>query len=153
MLRTTPAILLMTVLLLPAMAAAGASQPETATISLVVETQASATAGLPAGDLHEAPGHAACQVLVPVGSDGGVVLDQATADGCISGWDHTTFAGERFVSSIDGLGAPGLTCLLFTVGVCDFWEHSVNDRTAAFGIDGYTAEDGDAIGWLYRNTF
>lgn len=127
-----------------------------ATVSLTVETHATDRAGLaPADAPAPVPGTASCTVEVSDGADGGEILDQATEDGCIAGWDYDEFDGEgRFVTAIDRWQAPGYTCLALIAGVpaCDWWEHHVNGEPASFGIDGYSAEDGDDVRWLYRNT-
>lgn len=126
---------------------------DTATVHLTVETHAAVRAGLTPEDVPpSAPGTASCDVEVPTGADGGDVLDAAVAKDCIAGWDHQAYDGARFVVSIDRLRAPGLTCLAFAAGICDWWEFSVNGETASFGIDDYSAEDGDVNRWLYRNT-
>jgi hypothetical protein len=134
---------------LPAPAAA----TDTATVHLTVETHASVRAGLTPTDVPEAtPGTGECSVQVPSGADGGAVLDAAVDKGCIAGWDYQEFDGARFVTSIDRLRAPGLTCLAFAAGVCDWWQFHVNGEPAGYGIDGYEASDGDENRWLYRNT-
>lgn len=124
-----------------------------ATVHLVVETHPTARADVEPGQAPgPAPGTAECDVTVPAGADGGAVLDRAVETGCIASWDFTTFSGQRFVTSIDRWRAPGLTCLAFEVGVCDWWQYHVNGETAGFGVDGYSAEDGDTNRWVYRNT-
>lgn len=149
---TATTLLLAAAVLAPALSAS-AEDPEIADVHLVVETHAAVRAGLTPSDVpQETPGTGECDVQVPVEADGAAVLDAAVEKDCIVEWDHEEFDGARFVTSIDRLRAPGLTCLAFAVGICDWWEFSVNGQTAGYGIDGYTAEDGDQIDWLYRNT-
>lgn len=154
-LRTlSPIILLVALASAPLSGTAIAQTTETVTVHLEVETHVTERAGEDPGTLPgSTPGTAVCDVEVADGADGGNVLDAAVANGCIASWDHTEFDGDRFVTEIDRLEAPGLTCLAFAVGVCDFWEYHVNGTVAGFGIDGYSAEDGDTNRWLYRNTF
>lgn len=132
--------------------AIGAESSETVTVTLVVETHVTQAAGLPPGDLAPLPGTASCQVSLPAGADGLTLLDQATADGCITGWEGQQSAFGTFVTAIDDLQAPGASCLAYTAGVCDWWEHSVNGQTVSYPPEGYTAADGDQVSWLYRNT-
>lgn len=144
-------ILLVAGLVLPA--AAHAHPTDTVTVSLTVETHVTDRAGLAPADLPDpVPGTASCDVEVPHGADGTVLLDEATQDDCISGWEGQDTSQGTFVTAIDGWQAPGLTCLAFGAGVCDWWEHNVNGESAGYGADGYTAEDGDHVRWLYRNT-
>lgn len=146
-------LLLAVALVAPALPGSATETDGTATVHLVVETHATVRADLGPSEVPDAtPGTGECHVDVPEGADGGAVLDAAVADGCIEGWDYDEFGGDRFVTSIDHLRAPGLSCLAFSVGVCDWWELSVNGQTASFGIDDYSAEDGDENRWLYRNT-
>lgn len=128
-----------------------------ASVSLTVETHATDRADLEPDEAPDpVPGTASCTVEVPDGADGGAVLDQATEDGCIAGWDYSEFEGEgRFVTAIDRWRAPGYTCLALMAGLpaCDWWENHVNGEIVGYGIDDYAAEDGDDVRWLYRNTF
>lgn len=132
---------------------ATATTSDTAEVHLVVETHLTARAGYDAGQAPDAvPGTGECTVEVAEGADGGDVLDAAVDEGCIAGWDYDEFGGDRFVTSIDRLRAPGLSCLAYSAGLCDWWEYHVNGETASYGIDEYSAEDGDTNRWLYRNT-
>lgn len=144
---------------------ATATAQDTATVELTVQTHLTDTAGLAPASYDPAPATAHCQLALPTGSDGGALLDAAQDEGCIDSWAACQGGwsaecelgedgqGDRFVVEIDNLRAPGLTCLAFSAGVCDWWEHRVNGQTASYGIDGYHAQDGDHVEWVYRNTF
>lgn len=150
-LRSLVPILLVVGLALPATVLAHPT--DTVTVTLTVETHVTDRAGLaPADAPSQIPGTASCQVEVPHGSDGTVLLDEATQADCITGWQGQDTGQGTFVTAIDGWQAPGLTCLAFSVGVCDWWAHNVNGASVGYGIDDYTAEDGDHVRWLYRNT-
>lgn len=152
--RSRILVLLIALVGLALPAPALAQTTDTVTVHLVVATHVTDRAGIAPTELPDpAPGTGVCDVTVPDGADGGVILDAAVEDGCIEGWDHQTFDGDRFVTSIDRWRAPGYTCLAFSVGICDWWEHHLNGESADVGIDGYEASDGDTVRWLYRNTF
>lgn len=128
-------------------------EPEPVTVELTVETHIAQTLGFDEGQPdQDLPATATCTLTILEDDDGGDLLNEAEAVGCIEGWDHTSFEGERFVTAIDDWSADGYTCLAFMVGVCDWWEHNVNGDLAGFGIDGYSAEDGDQVRWVYQNT-
>lgn len=150
------AIVLLTVVMVPVAAVGTAQAQSSVTVHLIVETNAGASQNLDPGQTSALPGTAECDVQVPEGADGGVVLDQAVADLCILEWDYQNYdCCGRFVTSIDGLRADGFTCLLWAedvADVCDWWEHHVNGTAVSYGIDGYSAQDGDTVRWEYRNT-
>lgn len=112
----------------------------TALLLITATTSASAAAANVTLDL-EALGvdYKACEVAVPVGSNGGDVLDAAVGAGCISSWSYTDFGFGRFVDCIDGVCGTAAT----------FWEFSVNGVSASFGIDDYHAAPGDVVGFNY----
>lgn len=152
-LRTAIVVLAAAALVGVTLPGTAASPSDTAEIDLVVETHPTARAGLEASQAPDAvPGTGECTVEVPEGADGGDVLDAAVDEGCIAEWSHDEVGDDRFVTSIDNVRAPGLSCLAYSAGVCDWWEYHVNGETASYGIDEYSAEDGDTNRWLYRNT-
>lgn len=93
-------------------------------------------------------GIAGCELTVPAGGDGVVdgadVLDHATDEGCISGWDAETGSLGRFVTSVDGRDqvAPGGVPVLW-------WLIQVDGRSASTGIDGLALDDGQDLSFVY----
>lgn len=93
-------------------------------------------------------GIAGCQLTVPDADgddtvDGGEVLDEATATGCISGWDHeTSDCCGRYVTSVDGRDEVGWPA--------PWWMIQLNGQSASVGIDGMALEDGDALSLVYH---
>lgn len=100
-------------------------------------------------------GVAGC-TLVATDSDGsGAVtgaeaLDQAEAQGCITGWAFTTAFGDPFVTSVDGLeksNAPGADP--DTGYPHGWWQVQVNRHVAGDGIASLTLDQGDSLGLVY----
>lgn len=96
---------------------------------------------------HALPALKSCTVGVVAGSDGGAVLDAATASGCISGWSHDTYGGgKRFVTCVDGLcQQPGT-----------FWAFYVDEALpcgGACGIDDVQMLGGEAVEFAYVDWF
>lgn len=99
------------------------------------------------------PESKSCDVAVPEGSDGKVLLTAATAKGCIAGWTGTyspTVPGF-FVDGVDGRRAVCDTPVWLVH--CTFWSLSVNGASSLTGVDGWSARQGDAYGFTYDRTF
>ncbi len=100
------------------------------------------------GSFNDQDGIAGCQLTVPDADgdgavDGGEVLDEATATGCISGWDHqTSDCCGRYVTSVDGRGQIGWPA--------PWWMLQLNSQAASVGIDGMALQDGDALSLIYH---
>ena len=94
----------------------------------------SVTATLVVDLLHPSlPDHAACDVTVAAGADVGDLLDAAVAQGCISSWEHSEFAGfGRYVTCIDGICEAVLTFWAFRVDG-QFWDAGIDDTTVEAG--------------------
>lgn len=95
---------------------------------------------------HALPAVKSCDVLVPDGADAGNVLDQAAADGCISGWQHDSFGSSRFVTCIDGLCQQTGT----------FWAYYLDDALpcgGACGIDDVPLRGGEVVEFAYVDWF
>lgn len=120
-----------------------------ATVTLLVHSQFTELAGLDPGSPDALPGAAQCELEVASGANGGDVLDEGVAAGCITEWSYDDFDGSRFVVSIDFLRAEGLTCLAWEYGICQFWEFRVNGETSEVGIDDYSVEDGDEVEFFH----
>ncbi|HEX2022739.1 MAG TPA: hypothetical protein VHH36_08490 [Candidatus Thermoplasmatota archaeon] len=89
-----------------------------------------------------------CDVEVPEGSDGKVLLTAATAQGCIAGWTGSYFPGLGFfVDGVDGRRAVCDTPVWLVH--CTFWLLRVNGDFAATGIDGWAMADGDVYNFTY----
>lgn len=124
----------------------------TVSVGLLVHTDLAEGLGLDPGEPSLLVGTAQCGVEVPAGSDAGDVLDQAVADGCILEWDYNEFDGNRFVVSVDGLRAVGEVCILWELGVCQYWEFRLNGTSVGFGIDNYSAATGDQLEFYLHTT-
>lgn len=82
-----------------------------------------------------------CDVHVPAGADGGALLDQAVADGCILEWSAAEFPGfGRYVSSIDHV----------TEALATFWALRVDGTLTDYGIDLYQATQGHVVQFTYE---
>ena len=94
-----------------------------------------------------------CEVDVPAGSDGKVVLTAATASGCIAGWTATysPTVGAFFVDGVDGRRAVCDTPVWLVH--CTYWFLSVNGEASLSGVDGWSAAEGDAYGFTYDRQF
>lgn len=93
-----------------------------------------------------APTGAACTVSVPAGADGIAVLDAAVAKACIVSYDTVTFSGfGTFVQCIDEVCGNAGTG---TVGT--YWNMYENGVSTAYGVDGFSADNGDELGFSYR---
>jgi uncharacterized protein DUF4430 len=137
--------------------------PATATTNANVTLKVHAQVTFP----YNEPAFAAeCTVSVPVGSDGGSVLDQAVGSNCIEAWESITFpCCGRLVTnitkegSVDATNARNIVETKFLCGTLDqslqssiltsSWIFYINGAGAAVGIDGYQAADGDEIEFLY----
>jgi hypothetical protein len=99
------------------------------------------------------PTQKSCEVRVPAGSDGKVLLTAATASGCIAGWTGTysPTVGAFFVDGVDGRRAV-CDAPVWLVH-CTFWSLRVNGALSATGVDGWAAAEGDAYGFTYDRTF
>lgn len=137
-------IALLTILPL-ALPAAHALPPPLETVHVTLQIDASAYPLIPETKT--------CEVDVPPGSDGKVMLTAATASGCIAGWSATYSAtvGAFFVDGVDGRRA---VCdpPVFLVH-CTFWLLSVNGAESQTGVDGWSAAAGDTYGFTYDREF
>lgn len=88
---------------------------------------------------------ATCTMTVADGADGITVLDAAVTAGCIDSYETQTYAGiGTFVRCIDGLcGAPDEALNL------TYWRMTENGSLTAYGVDDFTAESGDELGFSY----
>lgn len=74
--------------------------------------------------------------------DGGEVLDTATADGCIAGWDYTTDEEfGRFVTAVDNLEQVGWPV--------SWWLIQIDGFAASSGIDDMDLQDGQSLEFVY----
>jgi hypothetical protein len=93
-----------------------------------------------------APTGAACGLVVDAGADGVAVLDAAVAARCIVSYRTQTFPGfGTFVSCIDEVCGTALTGATGT-----YWNMSENGASTAYGVDGFSADAGDELGFAYR---
>lgn len=74
------------------------------------------------------------------------VLDQAAADGCITGWDYHTTFGDPMMSMVDGLWKSNLTATGYPVG---WWQIQKNLHVAHAGVASLTVDDGDSLGFVF----
>lgn len=146
--RTLVVTLLVLALPLTALAPATAASG-TVTVDLTVVTDTEAALGVDPGTAEALPGTAQCSVTVTAGSSAAAVLDQATVDGCITGWSSVSFGGDRFVTEIDDLEAQGLVCILWPVA-CQWWEFQVDGQSSMVGVDGHAVTDGEALTFLFH---
>lgn len=73
---------------------------------------------------------------------GAEVLDQATTNGCISGWDFEYYDGQgRYVTAVDGLQETGWPA--------SWWQLQVDGHLADAGIDGLDLTDGQSLELVY----
>lgn len=79
--------------------------------------------------------------------DGGEVLDHATEQGCILGWDSVFFDGEgRFVTMVDGLRKKGATDTGWPTG---WWVIQVDGQASDVGIDQMNLQDGQDLSFVF----
>lgn len=82
-----------------------------------------------------------CDVVVPAGSNGGDVLDQAVEDGCILRWTSQEYPGfGRYVDCID----------LLCGAVVTYWAYYYNGAYSRVGIDSTSVQDGDVLRFNYE---
>ena len=93
-----------------------------------------------------APTGAACTVSVPSGSNGLAVLNAAQQAGCVVSYQTVTYPGfGTFVTCIDEV------CGNATLGsVGTYWNMYDNGASAAYGVDGFSAQAGDELGFAYK---
>lgn len=97
-------------------------------------------------------GIAGCQLTVTDADederiDGGEVLDHATAQDCILGWDATYFSCcGRFVTMVDGLEKTGATATGWPTG---WWVVQVDGQATDVGIDQLDLADGQDLSFVY----
>ena len=91
-----------------------------------------------------APTGAACALSVSAGADGLAVLDAAVAAHCITSYETQSFPFGTYVSCIDSVCASVLTGNAGT-----YWEMTENGAATAFGVDGFSADSGDVLGFDY----
>lgn len=101
--------------------------------------------GLSAGTY--APTGAACALNVAAGADGVAVLDAAVAAHCLVSYDTVTFPGfGTFVTCLDEVCGEALTG---TVGT--YWNMYENSASTSYGVDLFTADDGDELVFAYQD--
>ena len=99
--------------------------------------------GLSAGAY--APTGAACQLSVPSGSDGEVVLAAAKAQGCIASYKverHPTFGA--FLTCVNEVCGETATGFFLT-----YWKFYENGRPAPYGISAFQARQGSELVFAY----
>jgi hypothetical protein len=93
-----------------------------------------------------APTGAACALSVPAGATGVDVLDAAVAQHCVTSYDTVTYPGfGTFLTCLDEVCGNGGTG---TVGT--YWNMYENGASTAYGVDGFSAADGDELGFAYQ---
>lgn len=117
-------------------------------VELLVHTDIGGDAGEDPGNPSEWPGTARCDLEVMNGANAGEVLDSGVEVGCIEEWSYDEFESNRFVISVDDLEAHGVICVTWPVA-CQYWEFRVNGEPAEFGIDDYTAAEGDLVEFFF----
>lgn len=103
----------------------------------------------PASDdtFNDQDGVAGCELTVSDANgdgaiDGGEVLDRATADECISGWDHVVFGCcGRFVTMVDDLEETGWPAT--------WWLLQIDGVAAEVGIDDMDLTSGQSLELVY----
>lgn len=115
----------------------GASQDNLVTVTLEVDGTKDRLNGFTA----------TCDVTVPAGADGSVVLDAAVAKGCLDSWTFDNHGYGRYVTSINEV--RDLTPA-FCLGPCFFWHIAVDGESAQVGIDGYVANQGSTLAFTYE---
>lgn len=93
-----------------------------------------------------APTGAACTLSVPAGANGVTVLNAAVAKGCLVSYDTVTYPGfGTFVTCLDEV------CGNATAGsVGTYWNMYDNGVSTGYGVDGFTAANGDDLGFAYK---
>lgn len=93
-----------------------------------------------------APTGAACPLSVAPGSDGLAILAAAVASGCLLSYDTVTYPGfGTFVTCLDEV------CGDSTAGsVGTYWNMYDNGASAPYGVDGFSAGDGDDLTFAYQ---
>ncbi|MEA3199113.1 MAG: hypothetical protein QOE90_541 [Thermoplasmata archaeon] len=119
--------------------------PPLATVHVTLQVDASAYPLIPESKT--------CEVEVPAGSDGKVMLTAATASGCIAGWTATfsPTVGAFYLDGVDGRRAVCDTPVWLVH--CTFWFLSANGQPSDVGIDGWRAAEGDTYGFTYDREF
>lgn len=93
-----------------------------------------------------APTGSACTLTVPAGADGIAVLDAAVARACITSYQTVTYPGfGTFVTCVDSVCGQSGTG---TVGT--YWNMYENGVSTGYGVDGFTADAGDELGFAYQ---
>lgn len=130
-------ILIATMLVaLAAVPAAGATDSVTVTLLVDIEGQSAL---------------AECDVLVPAGANGRVVLAEAVAIGCIDSYEIREYSFGGFVTCINGLcgiDAPTSVALGFDWPI-SYWAMSENGQPTTYGVDGFEANAGDVLQFSY----
>jgi hypothetical protein len=108
----------------------------------------------PAADtsLNDQPGVAGCTLEFTDSSvRGSAVLDAASDEDCILGWDSIWFDGiGAFVTMVDGLWRTNATADVDPTGYpLGWWQIQVNGFAASDGITDLTLTDGDSLELVY----
>lgn len=91
-----------------------------------------------------APTGAACTLEVSPGANGMSVLGAAVAKGCIVSYQTTTYAGYgTFVRCVNEV------CQVNEATT--FWMMSENGVATSYGVDGFSAQDGDELTFTYTS--
>jgi hypothetical protein len=102
------------------------------------------TFGLSAGQY--APTGTACSLTVDGGADGLAVLDAAQAAHCIVSYRTVSFPDfGTFVTCIDEVCGQVATGASGT-----YWNMYDNGTSAAYGVDGFVADEGDELVFAYQ---
>ncbi len=107
-------------------------------------------------DVHTLAPLRECDVTVPAGSNGRVVLAAAVAAGCIDSYEIREYSFGGAVRCIDGVCwacTPDATApLVGRVGeVCPaYWAMLENGTYTAYGVDGFRAANGDVLQFSYE---
>jgi hypothetical protein len=89
---------------------------------------------------------ALCQLTVPAGSNGLVVLDKAVKKHCITSYKAKYFPGfGHFVDCIDRL------CSIFTPTYVGYWAMYENGAYTTYGVDDFKANAGDTLMFVYTH--
>jgi hypothetical protein len=92
-----------------------------------------------------APTGAVCPVKVPAGANGVVVLKAAKAKHCIVSYKLESYSGlGRFVRCINGL------CGIDRPVFLTYWAMYENGGYTPYGVDGFRANSGDELSFVYR---
>ena len=94
------------------------------------------------------PTSAACPLTVAAGANGVDVLEAAVAKGCITSYQTVAFEFGTFVSCIDDVcGQTVAAPPVASAGT--YWNMYENGVSTWYGVDGFSAEDGDELAFAY----